>query len=187
MMGTYDLVLHVCCAPCSAAILEKLLHEGVRPLVYFFNPNIHPEKEYERRLEEVRRYVKSLQLEMQEGVYDYKGWFQSMQGLENEPERGERCRRCIVLRLEQTARLAAEAGCLTFATSLASSRWKSLEQITYAGQEAEKKYPGTLFLNRNWRRGGLSERRRELITTWGFYNQSFCGCIYSQLPTARRL
>jgi predicted adenine nucleotide alpha hydrolase (AANH) superfamily ATPase len=187
MMRTYDLVLHVCCAPCSAAILEKLLNEGTHPLVYFFNPNIHPEEEYVRRLEEVRRYVKSLQLEMREGIYDYKGWLHTMQGLENEPERGERCRRCIALRMEETARVAMETGCPTFATSLSSSRWKSLEQITDAGQGAEKKYPDACFLDRNWRRGGLSERRRELIAAWGFYNQSFCGCVYSQLPAARRL
>ncbi|MDR3127697.1 MAG: epoxyqueuosine reductase QueH [Tannerellaceae bacterium] len=186
MTKGYDLVLHVCCAPCSAAILEKLCGEGVRPLVYFFNPNIHPEEEYVRRREEVRRYVSSLQLEMREGVYDPRSWLQAMRGFENEPERGERCRRCIALRLEETAQLAVAVGSPAFATSLAASRWKNIGQITAAGQEAEKNHPATFFLDRNWRRGGLSERRRELVATWGFYNQSFCGCVYSQLPAARR-
>lgn len=173
-------MLHVCCAPCSCAILEWLKANNIRPQIYFYNPNIHPKEEYERRREEVYRYAKSQNIEMREGSYDPEQWLSDMHGLAHEPERGERCRRCIAQRLDETARMALAVGCPTFATSLSASRWKNLEQINDAGREAAKKYPDTTFWEQNWRRGGLSERRRELIALCGFYTQSFCGCLFSR-------
>ena len=102
-----------------------------------------------------------------------------MAGLEEEPERGERCLQCFRMRMEATARLAHELGISQFATTLASSRWKRLDQISEAGLAAALPYPDVEFLDRNWRKGGLQERRNILLKENGFYNQQYCGCEFS--------
>lgn len=109
-----------------------------------------------------------------------------MEGLEDEPERGGRCLRCFRMRLADTARYAAKHGFTVITTTLASSRWKSLEQINEAGREAVAPYPGVTFWEQNWRKGGLSERRIAIIREYGFYNQLYCGCEFSmrRLETA---
>ena len=99
--------------------------------------------------------------------------------MEQEPERGRRCELCFTLRLTAAARKARELGIEWFTTTLASSRWKSLEQINRAGLVAEQSVPGTRFWARNWRKGGLQERRNQLLREYGFYNQQYCGCEFS--------
>jgi predicted adenine nucleotide alpha hydrolase (AANH) superfamily ATPase len=173
------LLLHTCCAPCSAAIIEYLLALEIRPVLFYFNPNIDPLAEYEMRKNECTRYAQLLGLEIIDGDYDHKKWLQTIAGFENEPERGKRCLFCLKMRLLAAARLAFEKGLDTFATTLASSRWKSLEQIDEAGNWAAGQFPGIRFWGKNWRKGGLSERRRILLQTNGFYNQTYCGCEFS--------
>ena len=107
-----------------------------------------------------------------------RGW--TLAGLEGEPERGARCLRCFTLRLTETARYAYEHGFTLFTTTLASSRWKSLEQINEAGRLAASRYPGTMFWEQNWRKGGLQDRRNQLLKEYGFYNQQYCGCEFSR-------
>ena len=102
------------------------------------------------------------------------------QGLENEPERGSRCLKCFTLRLTETARYASEHGFSVFTTTLASSRWKSLDQINEAGKRAAALYPGTIFWEQNWRKGGLQDRRNQLLKEYDFYNQLYCGCEFSR-------
>lgn len=174
------LLLHTCCAPCSAAVIEWLLNEGICPTLFFFNPNIDPKEEYERRKNELIRYAGRLQIPFVDGDYDHALWLQSVKGLENQPERGARCSACFRMRLEATAQFAHENGFTQIATTLASSRWKSPEQITEAGQWAASRFPGIRFLNKNWRKDGLSERRNLLLKENGFYNQSYCGCEFSR-------
>jgi predicted adenine nucleotide alpha hydrolase (AANH) superfamily ATPase len=99
--------------------------------------------------------------------------------LEKEPERGERCLQCFKIRLLATAQLAFLKGIAQFATTLASSRWKDIQQISQAGHYAADLYHLT-FLDKNWRKDGLSERRRILLQENGFYNQTYCGCEYSK-------
>jgi len=173
------LLLHTCCAPCSAAIIEYLLAEGIRPVLYYFNPNIYPRTEYEIRKNECTRYAQSLGLEIIDGDYDHEMWLQTVAGLENEPERGKRCLSCFKIRLSAAARMTVEKGLDTFATTLASSRWKSLEQIAEAGRWAAGQFPEIRFWEKNWRKEGLSERRRILLQANGFYNQTYCGCEFS--------
>jgi predicted adenine nucleotide alpha hydrolase (AANH) superfamily ATPase len=173
------LLLHTCCAPCSAAIIEYLLSIGTRPVLFYFNPNIFPRKEYEIRKAECTRYAHSQELEVIDGDYDHAQWLSNIAGLENEPERGERCLQCFKIRLLATARLASEQGFKHFATTLASSRWKNLRQIAEAGRWAASQFNNVGFLEKNWRKDGLSERRRILIKENGFYNQSYCGCEFS--------
>lgn len=174
-----EVLLHTCCAPCSSAIIECMLANGIRPIVFFYNPNIYPLSEYEIRKGECRRYAESLGLTIVDGDYLHEQWLQQMRGMEQEPERGGRCQRCFDQRMLATAQYAESHGYQLFTTTLASSRWKSLEQINRAGRAAMKYYPTTLFWEQNWRKGGLSERRRELITTHQFYNQQYCGCEFS--------
>ena len=178
--GSRRIVLHTCCAPCSSAIIECLADNGIEPLIYYFNPNIHPLDEYLKRRDECTRHAERLGLEIVDGDYDHTSWRGCVAGLEGEPERGARCAECFGMRLLQTARLAAERGITVFTTTLASSRWKSLEQINAAGRAAAAAVGGTIFWEQNWRRGGLQERRGELIREFGFYNQLYCGCEFSR-------
>lgn len=176
-------LLHTCCAPCCAAIIEWLLDNDIRPVLFYFNPNIDPLEEYGIRKEECSRYAESLGLEIIDGDYNHAAWLSAVQGLEQEPERGKRCLQCFRMRLLATARLARELGISCFATTLASSRWKSLEQIAEAGKWAAAQVEGTTFWEKNWRKGGLTERRRFLLAKHGFYNQQYCGCEYSRQKT----
>ena len=189
-MGEKTVLLHTCCAPCSSAIIEALLQNGVTPIIYYCNPNIYPYEEYEIRKNECTRYAQSLGLEIVDADYDHEGWLAEMKGLEDEPERGGRCLKCFKLRLLSTARYAQERGIKIITTTLASSRWKSLDQINEAGQWAvdfsrlgvETVPPDdrqVIWWNQNWRKNGLQERRLQIIKEYGFYNQRYCGCEFS--------
>jgi len=177
--GSRRIVLHTCCAPCSSAIVECLLDNGITPVIFYFNPNIYPLEEYVVRRDECTRYAERLGLEVVDGDYDHGAWRCGVGGLENEPERGSRCAECFRMRLVRTAEFAAGRGISVFATTLASSRWKSLDQIAAAGRTAAALWPGTIFWEQNWRRGGLQERRGEIIREMEFYNQLYCGCEFS--------
>ena len=179
-------LLHSCCAPCSSAIIECMVANGIRPTIYYYNPNIYPLEEYETRKAEAKRFVTSQGLMFVNADYDYDGWKEGVCGLENEPERGKRCLQCFKMRLLQTARYALEHGFTTFTTTLASSRWKSLEQIKEAGRWASEQVEGVTFWEQNWRKGGLQERRNQLLKEYGFYNQQYCGCEFSRLRLTKK-
>ncbi len=179
-------LLHSCCAPCSSAIIECMMANGIHPTVYYYNPNIYPFEEYEIRKAEAKRFVTSQGLSFVDADYDYDGWKEGVCGMENEPERGRRCLQCFKMRLLQTARYALEHGFTTFTTTLASSRWKSLEQINEAGRWASEQVEGVTFWEQNWRKGGLQERRNQLLKEYGFYNQQYCGCEFSRLRLTKK-
>jgi predicted adenine nucleotide alpha hydrolase (AANH) superfamily ATPase len=157
-----------------------MLANRLRPTVFYFNPNIFPQAEYERRKAESIRHVESLHLPFVDGDYDHASWRGQVRGLEAEPERGARCMACFRMRMAETARYAHEHGFTVFTTTLASSRWKDLRQITGAGRAAADLFPGLAFWAQDWRKGGLSERRNELIKQYGFYNQTYCGCEFGR-------
>ena len=205
------MLLHACCAPCSSAIVEWLLAHDVQPTIYYYNPNIWPREEYDIRKEESKRHAASLGIRWIDDDYDHASWLQHVCGLEHEPERGRRCEQCFTLRLTAAARKAQQLGIPYFATTLASSRWKSLEQINRAGLAAEKIVanlpslregtgvgsptplinlpslregsgvgsPFPRFWAQNWRKGGLQDRRNQLLKEYHFYNQQYCGCEFS--------
>lgn len=178
--GCGMLLLHSCCAPCSSAVLECLLQNGIRPVVFFSNSNIVPVAEYEIRKKELMGYASSLGVEVVDDDYDHSAWLESVRGLEDAPERGPRCLQCFKYRLCRAARYAAENGfdCLT--TTLASSRWKDINQVDQAGRLACESTGGkVVWWGRDWRKGGLQPRRSELIRELGFYNQNYCGCEFS--------
>lgn len=183
-MGETRVLLHTCCAPCSSAIIEALMQNGITPVIYYCNPNIFPKEEYEVRKEECTRYAQALGLEIVDADYDHENWLEAMKGLEGEPERGGRCLKCFKLRLLRTAQYARERGIKVITTTLASSRWKSLDQINEAGRWAcENNIPpeerDVIWWDQNWRKGGLQERRLQIIKEYDFYNQLYCGCEFS--------
>jgi predicted adenine nucleotide alpha hydrolase (AANH) superfamily ATPase len=181
-MGETRVLLHTCCAPCSSAIIEAMMQNGITPVIYYCNPNIYPQEEYEIRKNECTRYAQALGLEIVDADYDHENWLCEMKGLENEPERGGRCLKCFKLRLLRTARYARERGIKVITTTLASSRWKSLDQINEAGQWACKNIQPddcVIWWDQNWRKGGLQERRNQILKEYDFYNQRYCGCEFS--------
>lgn len=180
------ILLHSCCAPCSSAIIEWMLANGEQPVLYYSNSNIYPAEEYQIRKNECVRYARKLGLQIIEDSYDHEEWQCTVSGLEAEPERGSRCLACFRMRLLRAAMKAHELGIDTFTSTLASSRWKSLRQISEAGNWAACQINANLppsahirFDDRNWRKGGLQQRRNELLRENGFYNQLYCGCEYS--------
>ena len=181
------ILLHACCAPCSSAILEWMLNNDYQPVLYFCNSNIYPLEEYELRKSELIKYAEKLGVKFIDDDYNHAEWLDYIKGLENEKERGPRCLTCFKYRLLKTARKALELGIEEFTTTLASSRWKSLNQINEAGawaveqlkEELNDKGANLKFNDTNWRKGGLQNRRNELLKENNFYNQLYCGCEFT--------
>lgn len=178
------------------------MQNGITPVIYYCNPNIYPREEYEIRKNECTRYAQALGLEIVDADYDHENWLDEVAGMENEPERGGRCLKCFKLRLLRTAEFAAQRGIKVITTTLASSRWKSLDQINEAGRWACARVTGRLgaigdddeadlgynrippddrviWWDQNWRKGGLQERRLQILKEYDFYNQLYCGCEFS--------
>ena len=172
-------LLHACCAPCSAAIVECMLHNGMQPTVFFSNSNIYPLQEYEIRKQEIIRFLAEQQVPYVEDTYDHEEWRAEIHGLESEPERGSRCSVCFQYRLRRAALYAQEHGFPLLTTTLASSRWKNIQQIDCAGRIAVQDCPDVEWWEQNWRKGGLQTRRGELLRLNQFYNQQYCGCEFS--------
>ncbi|MBR3012604.1 MAG: epoxyqueuosine reductase QueH [Bacteroidales bacterium] len=181
--GAKRVLLHTCCAPCSSAIIEIMLRQGITPTIFYSNSNIFPLEEYLHRKEECTRYAQSLGLEIVDDDYAHEDWrCGAARGLENEPERGARCLACFKYRLRRAALYASEHGFTVLTTTLASSRWKDLAQVDEAGRWACEGLPVTWW-GQNWRKGGLQDRRNQLIKELNFYNQQYCGCEYSLRKT----
>ena len=178
-LGVDRVLLHTCCAPCSSAIVECLLRNGITPVIFYSNDNIYPKEEFDKRESECLRYARSLGLEVIEDEYDHARRLPLAAGLEDAPERGARCMACFQHRLLRAARYAAAHGFQVLTTTLASSRWKSLDQINAAGHWACDQVEGVIWWDRNWRKDGLQERRSEIIREQQFYNQPYCGCEFS--------
>ena len=136
------LLLHTCCAPCSGSIILSIQGSGIDFTIFFYNPNIHPKKEYEIRKDENIRFAQKCGVPIVDAEYDTDNWYARAKGMEFEPERGSRCAMCFDMRMERTALYAHENGFDTIATSLGISRWKDLNQVNEAGKNAASKYEG---------------------------------------------
>lgn len=180
-----DLLLHSCCAPCAGEIMEALAASKIKTTVYFYNPNIHPTEEYEIRKDENKRFCDKLGFECIDGDYDKDNWFERIKGLEDEPERGKRCTQCFDMRFERSALFAKENGFGVYATTLGISRWKDMEQINTSGLRAAKRYEDVSYWDFNWRKQGGSSRMIEISKREEFYQQEYCGCVYSLRDTNR--
>lgn len=171
-------LVHVCCAPCSTYSFEKLFLDGVSPVGFFYNPNIHPQDEYKRRLDELIRFydLQNYELVVQEDNSDV--WFDSIKGLESEPEGGKRCEICFKLRLEKTAIYAKENNFDGFTTVLTISPHKNSAVINRIGKELEEKH-NIYFLEENFKKNDGFKKSLELSKQYNLYRQSYCGCIFS--------
>ena len=181
--GESSLLLHSCCAPCAGEIMEAVAASDIDTTVYFYNPNIHPIEEYELRKEENKRYCEALNFKFIDADYDKDNWFDRIKGLEDEPERGERCTKCFDMRFERSALFAHENNFSLFATTLGISRWKDLDQVNNSGLRAANRYDKLAFWDFNWRKQGGSSRMIEISKREEFYQQEYCGCVYSLRDT----
>ncbi len=176
-------LLHSCCAPCSGEVMEAMLAAGLDLTIYFYNPNIHPRKEYEIRKEENIRFAEKMGIPFIDADYDTTNWFERVKGMELEPERGVRCTECFDMRFERTALYGHENGFNVFTSCLGISRWKNMEQINGCGQRAAARYEGMEYWDYNWRKQGGGARMIEISKREEFYQQEYCGCIYSLRDT----
>ena len=143
--GSKRLLMHSCCAPCAGEIMEAVAASDIDTTIFFYNPNIHPKEEYEIRKNENIRFAEKLGFDFVDADYDKENWFERIKGLEDEPERGERCTICFDMRFERSALFAYENGFDVFATTLGISRWKDLNQINNSGLRAAKRYNKLTF------------------------------------------
>lgn len=147
--GETRVLLHSCCAPCSGEPMQKLVDAGIDFTIFFYNPNIHPVREYEIRKEENIRFAQKHGIIFIDADYDSDNWFTRVKGLEHEPERGERCTVCFDMRFERTALYAHEHGFRVFTSSLGISRWKDMNQINGCGHRAAARYPDMVYWDYN--------------------------------------
>ena len=159
--------------------MDDILAAGIRFTVLFYNPNIHPLAEYELRKEENVRYAQQLGVPFIDLDYDKENWFERVKGLEWEPERGTRCTACFDMRFERSALYAAEHGFSVFSSTLGISRWKDMDQINGCGKRAAARHAGLQYWDYNWRKAGGSQRMISIAKHEEFYQQEYCGCIYS--------
>lgn len=184
--GRGTVLLHSCCAPCSGELIEAMGASGIDFTVFFYNPNIYPAKEYERRKEENKRYAERLGAPFVDADYEREDWFARTRGMEQEPERGLRCTACFDLRFARTALYAHEHGFPVMASSLGISRWKDMAQVNACGHRAAARHPGLIYWDHDWRKGGGATRMVEIAKRENFYRQNYCGCIYSLREARRR-
>ncbi len=160
-------------------MMEALLESGIDYAVFYYNPNIHPRKEYELRKSENIRFAEKLGVPFVDADYDCEHWFERVKGLEYEPERGRRCTACFDMRFERTALYAYENNYPVMTSSLGISRWKDRQQVNGCGHRAAARYPGLIYWDHNWRKSGGSARMIDIGRRENFYRQEYCGCFYS--------
>lgn len=181
--NTPTLLLHSCCAPCSSYVLEYLT-EYFNIILYYYNPNISPESEYKYRLSELERLISEMPLknrvEITPAEYNPDIFCKLAEGLEDLPERGLRCQKCIFQRLKQTAQKALEIGADYFTTTLTISPYKDSEYINKAGEKLQSLY-GIKYLFSDFKKRNGYKRSIELSSEYNLYRQNFCGCIYSKI------
>ena len=181
--STNKLLMHSCCAPCAGDLMERMLASNINLTIFFYNPNIHPKKEYQIRKDENIRFAEKLGIPFIDADYDVQNWFTRAKGLEYSKERGERCTKCFDMRFERTALYAYENGFSVFTSSLGISRWKDMDQINDCGVRASKNYEGVNYWTYNWRKFGGAERMYKIAKKEQFYKQEYCGCIFSLRDT----
>lgn len=179
--GVSRVLLHSCCAPCSGAMVEEMLASSKveEVVVFFYNPNIHPKKEYEIRKQENKDYCERIGVKFVDCDYDVENWYSRMKGMEYDPERGRRCSECFDMRMERTALYAHEHGFHAIATTNSTSRWKDERQVDASGIRAASRYPGLKYWQYEWQSDEMTLRKYQISAKEKFYKQEYCGCSYS--------
>lgn len=174
---TEKLLLHICCAPCSTASIERLKNKydvtGI-----FCNSNIYPVVEFKKRLEEVKKYCQKMKIDLINVKYDYNNWLERVKGLEAELEGGRRCLKCYEIRLDKVAKTARDKNFDYFTTTLSISPYKNFEEIEKIGERLGKKYE-VKFLSRDFKKKDGFKRSIDLSKEHNLYRQYYCGCEFS--------
>ena len=171
-------LLHTCCAICSGHVIQELSHD-FDVVVYFYNPNIHPEEEYLKRKKTLEDYCSKNGVKFIEAEYDEQAWLEKVKGLENEPEGGKRCKVCYQIRLEQAAKKAEELKCDYFGSTLTISPHKKADIINPIGTQIGDQL-GVKFYEADWKKKDGFKKANEISRTEGFYRQNYCGCVFSK-------
>ena len=175
------LLLHSCCAPCSSYVLEYL-SDFYHITVLYYNPNIYPDEEYEKRAAEQKEFIKKLPakypIDFIEGEFDKEQFYQRVKGYENEPEGGKRCFLCYDMRLRKTAEIAKKLNMDYFSTTLSISPLKNAEKLNEIGQTLATEY-NIEYLKSDFKKKNGFKRSTELSNEYGMYRQNYCGCVFS--------
>ena len=174
------LLLHICCGPCATEVIRRLRDE-YEVVGYYYNPNIYPEEEYNKRLMEVQRLSALWRVLADAMPYEHGRFLEAARGLEGEPEGGKRCEACFRLRLETTARAAAANGCTVVASTLTIGPQKRAAVVNVVGREACAAH-GVRFLEADWKKQDGYKHSIELSRDLGLYRQHYCGCEFSLRP-----
>lgn len=177
-------LLHICCAPCATHVLA-LLSGGFELAGYFFNPNIHPGKEYALRLAHAVQHLRGSGTPLIKSPYQPREWFAAVRNMEREPEGGTRCASCIRMRLEETARVASSRGFDIFGTTLSISPHKDVRLINRIGEECAARH-GIRFHAADFKKSGGYKESCRMSRELGLYRQDYCGCIFSLMERKRR-
>ena len=180
------LLLHSCCGPCSSYVLEYLSNY-FKITIFYYNPNIDTNDEFKKRLEEQKRLIKEMNLNVEviDGIYNYDDFNSIVKGLELEPEGGSRCFKCYRLRLEKTATIAKDKNFDYFGTTLSISPFKNANKLNEIGLELEQEYD-VKYLTSDFKKKNGYVRSIELSSKYQLYRQDYCGCIYSKLERDRK-
>jgi predicted adenine nucleotide alpha hydrolase (AANH) superfamily ATPase len=171
------LLLHVCCGPCSTEVINRLAAEWELTL-FFYNPNIFPKEEYERRLSEAEGFAAGRNIRFIRGDWDHEKWLAAVLGLENEPEGGKRCRACFAHRLGEAAKIALCEGAEAFTTTLTISPHKKAVDVNSAGEEAGEK-EGVAYISEDFKKKDGFLKSCRAAREAGMYRQDYCGCEFS--------
>lgn len=169
------IVLHVCCGVCAAGVVNTIIEEGHEVTGFYYNPNIHPEREYLKRLETTRRVARELNFPLVAAPYAPDEWFEQAEPLKHEPEGGKRCEVCFGIRLRKTYQYLLEYGLDAFTTTLTISPHKRAETVNTIGRQIG----GSTFLARDFKKQDGFKKANQLAKQWGLYHQDYCGCLYS--------
>jgi predicted adenine nucleotide alpha hydrolase (AANH) superfamily ATPase len=175
-----EIILHTCCAVCGAFLIEKL-EESFSPIIFFYNPNIWPKEEYEKRKESVQELARIYNVEFIEGAYEHEKWLEAVKNLKNEPEGGKRCEICFKIRISESVALTKKRGIKVFATTLSISPYKNGKIINEIGERITND-TGIKFLKlvdicekkEAW------QKTRQLSKEYNFYHQNYCGCEFGK-------
>ena len=186
-----SLLLHACCGPCSSYVLEYL-YKYFDITVFYYNPNIYPQEEYQRRLAELKKLYEVFppalegKVKVVEEAYDPEDFYKAVgtreePDLAQEPEKGERCRRCYSFRLRRAYDFAVAGHYDYFCTTLSISPFKDAEKLNVIGEQLEAENPsGPRWLPSDFKKKGGFKRSLEISSEYGMYRQDYCGCIYSK-------
>ncbi|MFD3158352.1 epoxyqueuosine reductase QueH [Haloimpatiens sp. FM7330] len=183
------LLLHSCCAPCSSYVLEYL-SQYFKITVFYYNPNIHPEVEYRKRVKEQQQFIDKFKtkydVDFIEGKYDVDSFFDMAKGMENLKEGGIRCFKCYELRLREASKIAQKLNFDYFTTTLSISPYKNAQKLNEIGEQVGKQY-GVKYLNSDFKKKNGYKRSIELSSEYGLYRQDYCGCVYSKMERNEKI